>query len=687
MYFFSADFYFSSKPLSQTQCLHNLSKARDLFSTHLPISAFHLTPEYLLKFGHSDLLKTNILALLARLFWCFEIRESPSKLTNTSSTSIGTKSSNGNCHQNGQSKGRETLQTSLSNKRSLFRQEQPRSRAVPARLSLSSYSTSDLLSEHQRIPIAHQSYRLSSFSTSALLEPTPSLGSQTGGHLPSSSTVFNPPLRTSLTAPQAAALAGFNYAKQAKLPKANGRQQQEMITASTENLHIREQMMSEKLARTRRQPVRRNASLSSSSNSTSTSSLQAELSTSGTADVSGNCTESWHPPSNEHTHTGPPLSALQHTVNLFQTALSGTTNAALSCYKQSEPGVPLQFSSHPPKRSVQFYLEKSSVEEELGVKRSFTLDKHHTMASASAAGLPIISAPQGKKASIIESGLMTKPPVSNGLSSSERKSSSVSSSTSSSSSTPTVIHLKLYPRAVAFEEVPVPPEIVDLRQQLREREIEIRRQQALLEKQLLLEKQKFHQKVFLAVVQKSQKPENPDGLPLSSVSSEISVKSMKSIVPQIQSGEKEHAQLNRNEATSASSVASSSSEHSLKHEALKATIAPSQEPTTQMRQQNRPEITLLPPPHIDPTPSSKNPRMALPEATTSWNSICSTGKKPAQYPSGPLQQFPFSPILPFGSAKPAANPTLPPPKNPWITGAQNEAEVQSGVLNQRKVRL
>ena len=481
----------------------------------------------------SDTLTTNIVALLAGLFVCFEVKQG-----STVANGLGPHESS------------ETLQESLSRKRSLFGKDK---RHLHSHSSLYSYSMSDIPTGHLHVQngtskIAsrerNHSHNLSSFSTSALVNHHNPATNGTSPH--TSSTVFNAPIRSSLTAPQAAALASFS--KQMQLPGQDKRTthypNSELITASTENLQIREQMISERMSRNhKQQSVRYNASLSSSSNDTSS----IDLSTSGAADVSGNCAESW-PPVNNVNQLPPRPASTDANPSEPVTASTNSDNSKSSAVSQDLPD-PVNCSSSSPKHSVQFYVDVSSSNEDRGgeTRRSFTVDKWHTIASASAAGLPIISNTASERKEPPSDDCTTSHKVfrdSDGVgaeavlsdvthpnkapdlapkpdritSSHAGRSTEVSSSESSVTSTPTVVVLNFFHKAErnkSRENKPssssssVPPEILELRQKLKEKEAEIRMLESMREKQLLLERQKFVQKVYLALMERNRIQNRP----------------------------------------------------------------------------------------------------------------------------------------------------------------------------------
>lgn len=386
--------------------------------------------------------------------------------------------------------------------------------------------------------IASSFQRLSSFSTSALLE-----GTRRDPFVPGS-TVFNAPVRTSLTSNQATALAGFHQQPKPSALNSNTtrRNPHQLITASPDNLGIREQMVSER--RRRRLPVRYSASLNSSSSSSSgASSPGAELSVSGAADVSGNSTESWHLSTRQDSNPNP-IPGSSNSTNAatytIQSQKGRSWNGAGD--EQDRPAkdagrLPLQCRANSPEIPKALHCTaESSEKDNRDLRGSFTISKGHTLYSANAAGLPIIKPALerdhlhttlvsdskdgigGKQSSCRpgKAGSVSSGPVSSGLGGvshsqeveQKRPHSRSSSSSSSGSAAGGVRVLRLFHPVPKPEESPdhdsssrLPPEILQVRERMREREREIRREQARLEEQLTLERNRFHQQVFEVLTQ------------------------------------------------------------------------------------------------------------------------------------------------------------------------------------------
>ena len=650
---------------------------RDLCNSNLPLPGFHLHPEELVSLSLSDALKKNIIALLSFLFACFEVKGlgKVSREGRVSSTVNGGVVANGVSQHRSSESSRDSL---LRNRCYLTKEKRP----LPSQFSHYSYSMNDIRPEHQlqnggsRVPpqAGHLLQNLSSLSTSALVDR------QRPVH--ASSTVFNAPVRSSLTVPQAAALAGFN--KQMRFPGGHHQLKQELITASTENLHIREQMISERMSRAgsrKQKPVQYDASLSSSSNESSS----LDVSTSGAADVSGNSTVSGHV-GNLSSQSSPHPASGDVNPSATSEALNRSPTAP-----EDLPNAPLQYSSNHPKQSVQFYvgLKTSTHHEE--VKRSFTISKHHTPASANAAGLPVISNKDSTGGSLIPSSLPSQPnpnqtftsgkegvssevlvsdPANpnktpglgtraDGMVSSHgRRSREVSSSASSISSAPTVLVLNLFPKPSMAERnkfresksssSSVPPEILELRQKLEEKEAEIRKLQAMREKQLLLERQKFGQKAYLALMERTKALQNRTEVAASCLPLQTESKCHSMARPTNADYLRETPQ----QAISQQVTESSQVLHpTLSEPALPAIAAP---------------------PNVNPTGSLTNIEKAEHVTTraTPWTSHCSTGKKMLPGTSQPsFAQLPFSPIRPPMLGRDDENMHLG-ARNPWTTPLQ-----------------
>ena len=252
-------------------------------------------------------------------------------------------------------------------------------------------------------------HRLSSHSASALVPDSKEIHKSNSG-VQSSTTVFKAPIRTSLSVSQAAALSHFDR-QSTKLGKGPHTQsspaihisttlpnltqlfKQDIITASTDNLMIQEQMLASKPKRTTSNTANSSNALKPKSVTVPTQSLSTHsasdisggsdeftMSSPG-ADVSGNCTTSWNAATTEKTL---PYSEMQEQDPLYQSP----DTEEVDFNARAMPKDDTKFGTVPPLHSL--HLQATTSEPQEIARRSFTLDKQHTIASASAAGLPII---------------------------------------------------------------------------------------------------------------------------------------------------------------------------------------------------------------------------------------------------------------------------------------------------------
>lgn len=279
--------------------------------------------------------------------------------------------------------------------------------SVPSRtLILSQQRVKPLVVDTQTAPVVGASNQgLSSFSASALVPGSKEIQKSNSGV--QSTTVFKAPIRSSLSVSQAAALSHFDR-QSMKLGKGPHTQsspaihvsttlpnppqplRQDIITASTDNLMIREQMLASKLKRTASNTADSSTSIKPKSlmvpyaSDISGGSNDEFTTSSPGADVSGNCTSSWNAATTEH------FGELQ--LSEGQTPASQPPNTEAVDFNATPPrAVPkddIKFSTVSPLQSLHLQATKSEPQEI--ARRSFTLDKQHTIASANAAGLPII---------------------------------------------------------------------------------------------------------------------------------------------------------------------------------------------------------------------------------------------------------------------------------------------------------
>ena len=238
---------------------------------------------------------------------------------------------------------------------------------------------------------------LSSFSASALVPDIKEVHKSHSSVQPST-TVFKAPIRSSLSVSQAAALSHFDRRSMklgkgphtqsspalhvsTTLPNLPQPSKRNIITASTDNLMIREQMLASKPKHTTSTTANASSSLKPKSLTVPTQPLSShsasdisggsddEFSASSPgADVSGNCTTSWNAATTEKTF---PCGEIQEQDHPYQ--------------PPDVEAVDFNTRAMPPPHLLQLESEPQEI-----ARRSFTLDKQHTIATASAAGLPII---------------------------------------------------------------------------------------------------------------------------------------------------------------------------------------------------------------------------------------------------------------------------------------------------------
>lgn len=387
MYVHVLDFNLSDHPLTQRKILTNLQFVCDYCSIHLPAPGFHLSPNELIECGQSSLLDANILALLAHLFYCFETKVAEDfNLKKSSSSSLamqpasamsGTSSvlrplaqnqsrASLHCASNGSiSKPLKDAATSRL-KHPLYSQSAGPLLAVPNRLATpqSQVSTSNSASTVQS-----QAVKLESKSQQSGIGRT-----------------FNAPLRTSLNMFQSKALATFGKDQlslmkgalsqsspliQATPAQVGSSASSELISISTDNLHIEKQIGRHVRIRKKGSMIRQQKTpldVSHRSSKPHTSFIDGDCTSSDNRDVplnalnSGSCSPSPGPPLDKIPSPSPPLVKIP----------------------RSEAVLPVS-------SAIPVAVESGNLSPAQQVRGSFTLNKQHTYASASAAGLPIIN--------------------------------------------------------------------------------------------------------------------------------------------------------------------------------------------------------------------------------------------------------------------------------------------------------
>ncbi len=310
--YFSVDFKIKGHPLKRKKALKNLKFVCEYCSTHFDAPAFHLSPSEIVELGPTGRLKGNILAMLANLFFCFEMTQRVSSLRIKSSGILLSSSS-----------------SSLSNQ------------------NLSERTLVDPDNLHQH---SFHSSSTKSLASSQSGKKGAELGSQdpTPTNSTSNLRAFNAPFRSMLNKTQSKALAAFGREKshlkgththsspliQAQLaPPVSS---DKLISASTESLNIRTQVKNTRVKN-------RSSFLSRITNPLRTSQGR-----------------------------GAQLNSSTPHLSIFMDGISTRAD------DESTDGDTKDDAASP------------------AVRESFTLDKQHTYASASAAGLPIISDQQKK---------------------------------------------------------------------------------------------------------------------------------------------------------------------------------------------------------------------------------------------------------------------------------------------------
>ena len=562
----SIDFHFSQQPLSRQQAEENISKVIEFSKTHLPTPGFNIDKETLLNSKETPSFEPNILSLLAQLYLCFETRgvcvvnekagtTSSNEASNSQLCSKDPKSPDSVKH--GLTSGSDQVFQRRSTTSSITVQSQSQHslhentspKAVPGtRLArdlkrnktiqqLSSHSESALTSCNQR-PLTRGDPIIS----------TPNTGTSTAV---TNVSVFKPPVRDAVTRKQAAALASFTAQNlKPTLHKLTHAQSspsihhspapdkapfrtvssQDLISASTDELHLREQMLAGgqqcrvSITRGKKGSQQLAPHSNSSSNSNSTTDLHT-TSTSRVADVSANCTESWgtmkeHP--NVLDRVKPPANRSSREKDVgSDTAIPRPNKEPLqmlqnpSCDKG--PQIPENPLPMPVKEllkcspilpeeleAVHYYLEygeeNGEVTKDAEMRRSYTIDKQHTFASASAAGLPIVNSDDQHNTDNIANSVQIEysesayRPVHRTMGISHVSQEDVtynrSSSGSSSSSGPSVVHLNVFPTNY-FKHPPtdrnaiptnVPPMVQELIEKGQAKSMEILARQAMRKK-------------------------------------------------------------------------------------------------------------------------------------------------------------------------------------------------------------
>ena len=405
----SADFNLSDQSLSQKKnILGNFQFVSNYCTSHLPAPGFHLLPEELMEWGQSGLLNTNILAFLAHLYYCFEVKGEGAAATVKKSRGLSVEPSSASSsvvRSSTRNRSRGSLHCASSGNIG-----KPLPGVDAAHLvgsSLQSQSAGALLAPppnptaNSRIFGTHRQQEKNSTTSNggSLQAELSSLNSSLSSE---SSRTFKAPLRTSLTSFQSKALASFGSDKYlqtrgalsqsspllqlhlAAPPPPPPPPSNNFISASSDTLHIEKQARPNAYIRGRGTRQQNPLEVSQRREGGHARVKQSE----GLATFDNRDTVT--------THQQNPLAAghkgWQEGTDLKQS--SNFPPASVDAPDGREPGSTdarvetLPVSSAIP---VSTNFEGSAGPPVEQVRGSFTLDKQHTFASASAAGLPIIN--------------------------------------------------------------------------------------------------------------------------------------------------------------------------------------------------------------------------------------------------------------------------------------------------------
>ena len=226
--------------------LENLKFVHNYCSTYLPAPGFHLDPNQLIDWGKSGLLNTNILVLLAHLFYCFEVKNALVTCATSNSTSVSV--------SNQQS--RSSLQCSSTGSIS-----KP---AADSRKPLLHGLRNYLYSQSADTFLTHKPTRVNSRNSliydQSVGDSNSTVKTTSQSSLDSNSRTFKAPLRTSLNVFQSKALAAFSKEQQSLMKGALSQSspllsvqlapmphapvplvKNQLISASSDNLNIQQQ--------------------------------------------------------------------------------------------------------------------------------------------------------------------------------------------------------------------------------------------------------------------------------------------------------------------------------------------------------------------------------------------------------------------------------------------------------------
>ena len=348
-------------PLKKKQIMKNLQFVYEYCLTHIPTPSFHINPYVLMEWGQANILTANILALLSHLFYHFELKGHDASVKKSS-----------NVAQSAVSKtpppSAQSLQSSSEGAISRPPLSTPESSVPSLRPNLQSRSSGNLPSSRQGVKTSSlvRSSRAPN-KTGAVAEGVGIADSES----PSNFRVFQAPFRSSLNANQSKALASFSTAKSSLLkgthaqstpvlhnPSNSSGSGSGLISLSSENLNTQDQVR----VSNRESLVRQNHARKSK---------RSDVQSHRYVSDEGSFTPEFRISLTD--------SRKMHFKELDLIAIS----------TDGEDSKILDNVGNAPASTTEPEPRVTSAPSD--VRGSFTLDKQHTYASASEAGLPIIN--------------------------------------------------------------------------------------------------------------------------------------------------------------------------------------------------------------------------------------------------------------------------------------------------------
>ena len=374
------DFHFRPTQLTPEEAVHNLSKLVAFCRTNLSPHTFHIDPDELVNKDHVSLLHTSMLALLARLYEYFE---SDDNLKTTKPEGQRMLSSVGDASHSAVKEPVKCEATSSSQREHLSSSQVSwvgkRTRVcksehkllLPRRRRRSELSDSNLYTvggmpaeQHDRETVGSAHTAATPLSSSHSSSSSPDLVNTQGG------VTFNPPIISSK--PEH---SSKNEQRGVSLSSTSS----PLITASVDRLGIRAQMKNGKCAEGGREG-KQGEEERGGGREREGKEEEERIGMRGSAEK-GLSRREW----NQHPMVLYPTSRGDSSVEYSD------TSTVISCTEVadlSNGAIKTPFSTYQPQPSTLFAegIHVCSPE----VRKSFTLDKQHTVASASKAGLPII---------------------------------------------------------------------------------------------------------------------------------------------------------------------------------------------------------------------------------------------------------------------------------------------------------